>query len=31
MTGVSEHGRNAEEFGLLIKAGVSPIDAIAWQ
>jgi imidazolonepropionase-like amidohydrolase len=27
-TGVSEHGRNAEEFGLLVKAGVSPLDAI---
>ncbi len=27
-TGVSEHGRNAEEFGLLIKAGVTPLDAI---
>jgi imidazolonepropionase-like amidohydrolase len=27
-TGVSEHGRNAEEFGLLVKAGVTPIDAI---
>lgn len=27
-TGVSEHGRNAEEFGLLVKAGVTPLDAI---
>jgi imidazolonepropionase-like amidohydrolase len=27
-TGVSAHGRNAEEFGLLVKAGVTPLDAI---
>jgi imidazolonepropionase-like amidohydrolase len=27
-TGVSAHGRNAEEFGLLVKAGIAPQDAI---
>jgi imidazolonepropionase-like amidohydrolase len=27
-TGVSAHGRNAEEFGLLVQAGVSPLDAV---
>jgi imidazolonepropionase-like amidohydrolase len=27
-TGVSEHGRNAEEFILMVKAGLSPMEAI---
>ncbi len=27
-TGVSEHGRNAEEFVLMVKAGMQPMDAI---
>ncbi|MDQ3235065.1 MAG: amidohydrolase family protein [Pseudobdellovibrionaceae bacterium] len=27
-TGVSEHGRNAEEFGLMVKAGYAPMEAI---
>jgi len=27
-TGVSEHGRNAEEFILMVKAGLGPMEAI---
>jgi imidazolonepropionase-like amidohydrolase len=27
-SGVSAHGQNAREFGLMVKAGMSPIDAI---
>jgi imidazolonepropionase-like amidohydrolase len=27
-SGVSEHGRNAEEFGLMVKAGMKPMAAI---
>ncbi len=27
-TGVSEHGRNAEEFGLMVENGMSPAEAI---
>jgi len=27
-SGVSEHGRNAEEFGLMVEAGMSPFNAL---